>query len=333
MRLHEFKKCLSSLEDTGAYLLWGNETFFIDRIISRLKSLLFRTDEARTANCIVFYAPDCQASEVVAASSTHPFFGEKSLVIVHNVSDFPKADLEVINTYLSSQTPAAVLVLADPTPHRYPMPQHPAVPKGKARVIDVSSPPDQEFDRWVRALLSRDKKTVSPGALESLHENVGNNITNLALEIEKLICVAGDEQEINETHISALLGRSKSESEFALADAVASGDKELALTLLADLLREGARIPRLIALIRSQLVRIWKAKEMLESGESGKAMCQQLRIPPKRLEDFLRAVNRFTVSDLGRALRLIMDAEIRSRTQKLDERTIAEMLLLGLCTR
>ncbi len=333
MRLQDFKRCLSSLEPGGTYLLWGNETFFIDAIISRVKDLMFGKGEGRATNCVVLYAADCRASDLTAAASTHPFFGEKSLVIARNISDFPKAELEVIKGYLSKQTPAAVLVLTDTTPHRYPMPSHPAVPKGKARCIDVSSPPPWEFDRWVDFLLSRDKKRISPGAKESLRDNVGNNLTTLAMETEKLICLSGDKKEISETHTKALLGRSRTEREFAVAEAVASGDRTLALTVLSDLLREGCKIPKIIALVRSQLERTWRAKEMLEEGRPSKEVCREFKVPTRRTENFLKTVDRFRVGDLRRALGLIVDAELRARSEKLDDRTVAEMLLVALCKR
>jgi len=333
MRLQDFRTCLSSLEPRGTYLLWGNETFLIDVIVSKLKDLLFGKGESRTTNCIVLYAADCRASEAVAAASTLPFFGQKSLVVVHNISEFDKSDLEVIHDYLSKQTPAAVFVLTDTTPPRYPMPPHPAIPKGKARVIEVSSPPDWDFEKWVDFLVAREKKRISPEARESLHENIGNNISNLAMEIEKLVCMAGDQPEITESHTEALLGRSKTESEFALADAVASGDRTRALTVFSDLMREGSRIPRLTGLIRSQLEKIWQAKEMLREGRSGEEVCRELRVFGKRMAEFLSTANRFHTNDLRSAMRMILDADLRARTQRLDERTIMEMLLLALCRK
>jgi DNA polymerase-3 subunit delta len=333
MRLQDFRSCLGSLEPSGTYLLWGNETFFIDRIIARLKKLMFGTDEAGRTNCVVLYAGDRQAADAVAAASTHPFFGEKSLVIVRNIQDFPKPDQAVLKDYLSHQTPAAVLVLTDTTQRPYRATSHPAVPKDKARLIDVNSPPDWEFEKWVRALLTRDKKRITPGAMESLRENVGNNITNLASEIEKLICLTGDEPEINETHTAALLGRGRSETEYALADAAASGDRTLALTRFADLMREGSRIPKVMAILRSQIEKIWRGKEMLQGGASAEDIQRELRIPKTHVPKFIQIATGLRVADLRRALEIIMGADVRMRTQKLDERTVVEMLLLKLCER
>jgi len=331
MRLQDFKELLSSLKPHGTYLLWGNETFLADAIISRLKDLTFGKGEDAAANYIVLYAADCRASEAVAAASTEPLFGKKSLVVVRNVSDFPQTDLEVIKGYLSRQTPAAVLVLTDTTSHRYPMPPHQAIPKGKARIIDVSSPPPSEFEKWAAFLLSKDKKRISPAALESLRDNVGNNITSLAMEIEKLVCLAGDQGEIDETHTEALLGRTRSEREFAVADAVACRDATLALTVLSDLLREGCRIPKIIAIVRSQLEKIWAAKEMIQEGRSSDEICGELNVPKWRMEEFIRTANRFSVALLRRSFSLIMNAELRARSEKLDDRSIAEMLLVALC--
>jgi DNA polymerase-3 subunit delta len=333
MRFQDYKACLSSLQPSGTYLLWGNETFLIDTILSKLKDLLFGDAETRGTNTTVLYAADCRASEAVAAASTLPFLGQESLVVVHNISDFPKSDLDVIHKYLSGQVPAALFVLTDTSPHSYRVRTHPAIPKDKARLIDVSSPPPWEFKAWANFFLSREKKRISSGALEALEDNVGSNITTLAMEIEKLICLAGDRPAIDETHTEALLGRTKTESEFALSDAVVSGDKELVLTVFSDLLNEGISIPRMVALVRSQLERIWLAKEMLQSGESSQEISRKLRVPANRMGAFLGEVKGFRVKQLRESLAHIMNAELRTRSEKLNERTVAEMLLLALCNR
>ncbi len=342
MKLQDFKRCLSTLTPSGTYLLWGDETFLIDAIIARLKDLMFGTGEGRTTNCVVLYAADCRASDVAAAASTHPFFGEKSLVVVHNIQDFPRGDFDVIKEYLSEQTPAAVLVLTGTPPPRYPKPPPPAIPKGKARVIEVSSPPDWEFEKWVTSLLSRNKKRISPGAMENLRDNVGSNVTTLAMEIEKLICLAGDAEQISESHTEALLGRSRTQGRFDLADAVASGDRTKALTVFADLWREGLSTPNmssnkwmtiLVGAVRSQLERIWRAKEMLDEGCPRQKLGKELRVPDRYLDGFIKTVNRFRVADLRRSLSLMFSAELRARSEKLDDRTVAELLLVALCRR
>jgi DNA polymerase III delta subunit len=331
MRLQDFKQCLSSLKPTGTYLLWGNETFFMDAIISKLKQLMFGTEESGQTNSVIMHAADCRASDVTAAASTQPFFGEQSLVVVHSISDFPKGDREVIKQYLAEQTPAAVLALTDTTPHAYRMPRHPAIPQGKARLLDVSSPPPWEFEKWVGYLLSRDGKTISPGARESLRDNVGNNLTTLAMELEKLVCLVGDQKLIDESHTDALLGRSRSDKKYAVADAVASGDRTRALTVLSDLLREGSSVSEITGAVRSQLERTWQAKEMLDEGHPSQDVCKELRVPAWLADSFVGTVGRARLEDLRRSHRLIMDAELRARSAKLDDRTIAELLLINLC--
>jgi len=79
------------------------------------------------------------------------------------------------------------------------------------------------------------------------------------------------------------------------------------------------------------LEKTWLAKEMLQEGRRAEDVCAELKVPPKRAGDFIQTVGGFRVEDLKRGLGLIADAELRSRSSKLDERTITEMLLLRLC--
>lgn len=331
MRRSEFRKCLEKLRPEGTYLLWGEETFLSDTVISRLKTLVLGKGESSGANYVVLYAGECRASDAIAAASSQSFFGTKSLVLVRDIQEFAEGERKVLKEYLETQPPVAVLVLTDTTKKRYKATSHPIVPNDKSKLIDVSPPWDNEFEDWARALASGKKKSITPEAIESLRENVGLSITNLAMEIEKLACLAGDEREINEEHIAALLGRSRVETEFALADAVVSGNRALALTLLSDLLREGSAIPKIMWAFRRGYETVWRAKEMLEGGASSDSVVKALKMSKRQSGPVLNAARGFQADDLRKALGVIFDADVRMRSQKLDERLILEMLLLALC--
>lgn len=329
----QFKSRLRELRPEGTYLLWGEETFLSDIVISRLKQAVLGTGESSGANHVVLYANDCRASDVIAAASSRSFFGTKSLVLVRGIQDFARGEREVLKEYLQSQSPVAVLVLTDTSNKYYKATSHPVVPLDKCTLIDVSPPWDNEFENWARRLASGKKKSITPEAIENLRENIGLSITNLAMEIEKLACLAGEEREINESHIEALLGRSRVETEFALADAVVSGNRSLALTLLSDLLREGSPIPKIMGTLRWEYETVWRAKEMLDEKASTDSVLKALKMSKKRLPPVLNAARKFQAGDLGKALGLLFETDVRLRSQKLDERILMEGLILRLCAR
>lgn len=331
-----FKSRLKKLRPEGIYLLWGEETFLSDIAISFLKELVLGTGESSGADYVVLHANDCRASDVIAAASSKSFFGTKSLVLVRGIQDFAKAEREVLREYLKTQSPVSVLVLTDSTNKYYKATSHPIVLLDKCTLIDCSPPWENEFADWARKLASGEKggyKTISDEAIESLRENVGLSITNLAMEIEKLSYLAEDEPQINERHIEALLGRSRVETEFALADAVVSGNRAVALTLLTDLLREGSAFPKIIGTLRWEYETVWRAKEMLEGKASIDSVLKALKLGKKRSQPVLKAARTFQAADVRKALGLIFETDVRARSQKLDERILMEGLLLELCRR
>lgn len=334
MRPREFKSRLKRLRPEGTFLIWGEETFLSDIVISRLKELVLGTGESSGANHVVLYANECEVMDVIAAASSQSFFGTKSLVLVRGIQDFAKGEREVLKKYLETQSPVDVLVLTDTTNKHYKATSHPIVPLDKCALIEVPSPWDNEFEDWARRLAAGKQggnKSITPEAIESLRENVGLSITNLAMEIEKLSYLAGDEPEISERHIEALLGRSRVETEFALADAVVSGNRALALTLFSDLLREGSAIPKIIGTLRWEYETVWRAKEMLERKASIDSVLKALKMKKKRSQPILQAAERFEADDVRQALGLIVETDLRVRSQKLDERILLEGLLLKLC--
>ena len=336
MKPREFKSRLNKLRPEGTFLIWGEETLLSDAAISRLKELVLGTGESSGANCVVLHASDCGASDVIAAASSQSFFGTKSLVLVRGIQDFAKEEREVLKKYLKTQSPVNVLVLTDTTNKHYKATSHPIVPLDKCTLIEVPPPWDNEFDDWAKELArskKRGEKGITRRAIERLRENVGLSITNLAMDIEKLSYLAGDEPEINERHIEVLLGRSRVETEFALADAVVSGNPALALTLFSDLLREGSATPKIIGTLRWEYETVWRAKEMLDGKASTDSVLKALKLSKKRSEPILKAAREFHAGDVRRALGLIFETDIRVRSQKLDERILMEGLLLGLCRR
>ena len=150
------------------------------------------------------------------------------------------------------------------------------------RLIDCTSPEERDLPaRVVKSAAERGKR-IRPDAVAELVACIGNNLSGLDSEIEKLSLYVGERAEIVKDDVEAVAYVSAGPKIFALSDAVAAGKTKEALEALdALLLKRGDEFP-LLGLIASRLRmrlagREWGSPRRLPARRTGQDFRKVLR--------------------------------------------------------
>ena len=109
---------------------------------------------------------------------------------------------------------------------------------------------------------------------------MGGDLRVVANEVDKLATYAGPGQAIDVADVEALVSQASEASIFACVDAVAQGDRRTALSSLAELLEEGEKPERVLALVGRQVRLLLQAKDLTMRGEDQEAIGRALGVPP-----------------------------------------------------
>jgi DNA polymerase-3 subunit delta len=102
---------------------------------------------------------------------------------------------------------------------------------------------------------------------------------------------------------------SRERSVFELGKAISAGNREQALRLLANMLRNREPPLRIQFMLARQLRQIWRAKELLAAGVPRPEMAGRIGVPPFVLDEILAPARRMTAAALDRSLLRLHQAE------------------------
>jgi DNA polymerase-3 subunit delta len=289
---------MAATELQPVYLLTGTDRPKIGRALQRLR--------ARVGADAVEHldAPPASGDDAVAACNALGFFSaEARLVVVALVDKWKAADVKAVAAYLESPAPGTVLVLvADELKADSPLGKTVA----KAGQVLAFSVPKRGLQQWVAAQFAAAGARAEPDACAALIQLAGDDLHQLASEVDKLATWAGGEP-IGEAEVEALVAATAETPTFALTDAW--GRRDVAATLEASeamFEREGRprrdTAPRLAAALGNHVARVRRCGRLAAEGVRPREAAGTLKMHPFYAEKVFAQAANFSEDELRDAL-------------------------------
>ncbi len=216
------------------YLLHGDEDVLKDEAVRALLEAAV-DPAARDFNLDSRFASDLDAEAFHALVNTPPMLAERRAVVLRGVDQLGKRKSKLrdeLIRYLGAPNPTTVLVLVsaageDPDPE---------VARQTTNVALGALEPER-VPRWVAHHSTKLKLTLQPDAVDLLVAAVGNDLSALARELEKLASLAGD-RPATAADVSALVGVRRGETIHDLVDAALERNAARAAQLVEPVLEQ-----------------------------------------------------------------------------------------------
>ncbi|MDB5016161.1 MAG: polymerase subunit delta [Mucilaginibacter sp.] len=212
------------------YLLHGEEPYFIDLVSNHVEHKLL-PDAEKGFNQTVFYGKDTDIMAVLNASKRYPMMADYQVVLVKEAQDMKwgndDADKKGINpllSYLENPLPSTILVFCykygkfDKRKKTYK-----AIEKNGV-IFESAALYDSKIPAWIEGFISEKGYKINQQALLMLAEYLGNDLSKIANELEKLMLNVSAGQEITLKHIQDNIGISKEYNVFELQAALGKKD-------------------------------------------------------------------------------------------------------------
>lgn len=205
----------------AVYVLHGEEPYYIDVVSNYIENHLLSEME-KAFNQTIFYGKDADIDNVLNAARRYPMMAERQLVMLKEAQEFKK--LDELTSYLEKPMPTTVLVIC----HKYKKIdsrlKFMKKVKEKAVVFESNSIPDYHITAWVEKYCKENKISIQTKAVSMLVELLGNDLSKIANEIDKLLINIKDKQEISADHVEQYVGVSREFNLFEFQKAVGEGN-------------------------------------------------------------------------------------------------------------
>jgi len=200
------------------YFLSGDEPYFIDLITKYINDNVL-TDAEKSFNQTVLYGKDTEIHTVINTAKRFPMMANYQVVIVKEAQNIKNID-DLIH-YAGNPLKSTLLVInykyksLDKRKKLYKAINENGI------LFNTKKLYDNEVPRWINTYLKNKNRTIDPGAGMLLTEYLGNDLSKIANELDKLIITLPDgEFNITNTHIERNIGISKDYNNFELNKAL-----------------------------------------------------------------------------------------------------------------
>jgi DNA polymerase III subunit delta len=280
------------------YLLMGTDKPKIVRALERLR--------ARFADGAVEHltADAASGADVVTACNALGLFEGGRLVVVDGVERWKAADAKQVASYLAAPTPGTVLALVgEELKPEAPLAKV-AAEAGEVRTWNVQK---RKLPDWVGEQFSRLGASADREACEALVELVGEDLGDLASEVDKIATwAAGDAIAVSDVEDLAVAKREV--APWALADAWGARDVAAVLAAAeAELATREAFV--LAARLASHVGLIRSVGALADEGLGSREIAKRLDLHEFRVRKALAHVKNYSRDELDRALTRLADLD------------------------
>lgn len=229
MSFEAIKKDIKARKWAPVYCFCGEETYYIDELTNLIMENAL-TEAERDFNQHVFYAKDSDPQEVVNTARKYPVFAERQLVVVKEAQHFRKWD--ALEAYIKQPVPSTILVLAHMHKNIDLRTGFGKTVKKQHVYLKANKVKDYQVPKWIATYLAQQGKTMDAKSSALLLEHLGNDLSKIANELNKVVLNIGEKRAITPEHIEKYIGISKDFNAFELSAAVASRDYARAMNII-----------------------------------------------------------------------------------------------------
>jgi len=286
-----------ALDLKPAYLIVGGDRPKVARALERLRARVGHD------NVEILSAKEATGADAVAACNAMGLFatGGGRLVLIQDADAWKAADVKVVVTYLNEPAPETVIAFTGD------LKADSALGKAVAKYGDVLAynVTARALPRWVAEQFARLGGKAEGDACAALVELVGDDLNELAMEIEKLAVWANGDP-IRAHDVQDLVAAQAETSIFALTDAWGRRDVGIALGASEELLDRSDRprrdeLLRLAGLLANHVGRVRRCQVLAEEGIRAREAAGRLKMHPFAVEKAFAHARHFSADELRQA--------------------------------
>ena len=303
------------------YLLYGDEPFLVGSYKKKLREAITGGD---TMNFNYFEGKNPDVKEIISLADTMPFFADRRLILVDG-SGFFKSAQEELAAYLPQMPDTTCLVFDESEVDKRNRLYKRVKELGYA--AELNKQDTAQLMRWAAGILGRDGRKISRPVMEYFLERTGDDMENIRMEQEKLVCYTMGRDVITKEDVDAVGTVHVTSRVFDMVAAIVAGNTKKAMDLYEDLLTLKEPPMRILFLIARQFNQLLQIKELTAAGKDKGAMASALKVPPFAVGKLTAQARAFTRDQILSWVTLCVETEEAVKTGRLSDRLAVELLI------
>lgn len=318
MNINDLVKDLKNRKFKPVYLLHGEESYYIDKISDYIEENVL-TDAEKSFNQSVFYGKDSDMMNILNAAKRYPMMSEYQVVLVKEAQelkwgkdgDDDKKSADPFLNYLENPLQSTILVFCfrngkfDKRKKTYK-----AIEK-KGIVFESASIYDNKVPAWIESFVREKDYSIQAQASALMAEYLGNDLSKVANELEKLMLNVKPGREISTDDVQNNIGISKEYNVFELQNAIARKDAfkvNQIINYFADNPKNNP-IQLLLGALNSYFTKVLKFHYASDRSQQG--LARELGVSPFFVKDFEFAGRNYSKDKVFRVISYLRECDMK----------------------
>lgn len=312
MPLDKVKSIINDLKKGNIkpiYFLMGEEPYYIDGISKYIEENIL-TEVEKGFNQIVLYGRDVSVEDIISNAKRYPMMADKQVVIVKEAQDLSRT-IENLVDYAKNPQPTTVLVFC----YKYKtLDKRKKLAKEIAKIgvlFESKKLYDNQVPDWIKRVLAGKGYTITPKAAQMLVEFLGNDLSKLNNELEKLQVILKPGGQITPQLIEENIGISKDFNNFELQNAIGERDMKKAFAIVQYFAQNPKNNPLVvtIGMLYGFFAKLLKYHALPNKSDAPKA----LGVHPFFIKDYQTAARNFSMKNVSAAIAAIREVDMKSK--------------------
>ncbi len=293
------------------YFLMGEEPYFIDKISEYIEQNIL-SEEEKGFNQSILYGRDVTIEDIIATAKRYPMMAERQVVIVKEAQDLSKT-IDKIENYAENPMPSTVLVFC----YKYKtLDKRKKVTKTLAKnglLFESKKLYENQVGQWITRILKSKNFTIEPKANAMLVEFLGNDLSKINNELEKLQIILKQGSLITAKDIEINIGFSKDYNTFELQNAIGTKNQLKAYQIAHYFSESPKENPMVVttSLLFGFFIKLLKYHGLKDHNP--KNVANSLGINPFFVKDYEIALKNYPMKKVSQIITKLRDIDMKSK--------------------
>lgn len=309
------------------YLLQGDEPFFIDEIAGLLEESVL-TESEKAFNQTIVYGSDVDAAYIRDTASRFPMMASYQLIIIKEAQEIKKWD--ELEPYTNNPAQSSIVVLC----HKYKKidgrKKIVSYIKKNGVIFESKKVYDNQLPSWIQSRLKSANLSIEPEAAMLMSEHLGNDLSKIANEVDKLKLHINAGQIISLDHIQKHVGISKEYNVFEFQKALGQKDvfkaNQIGHYFMSN--PKNHNIIAVISVLYSYFSKLYKLHGSAESNNN--ILAGVLGVSPFFVSEYKQAAKHYPKQKIESIFHILLEYDLKAKGFHVDnlnnENLLKEMI-------
>lgn len=293
------------------YFLMGEEPYYIDKLTEYIEENVLQEHE-RDFNQTVLYGRDVTIEDIVGNAKRYPMMADRQVVIVKEAQELVRT-IDKLESYAENFQETTVLVIA----YKYK-----TLDKRKklvklldkvGLVFESKKMYENQVGTWIQRVLQGKGYSIEPKASAMLVEFLGNDLSRISNELNKLQIILPKGHTISAKDIEENIGFSKDFNVFELQNALGAKNQLKAYKIAQYFADNPKDNPMVVttSLVFSYFVKVLKYHGLKDKNP--KNVASALGISPFFVKDYDVALKNYPMKKVSSIVAGLRDIDVKSK--------------------